>query len=325
MWPIVVALAAIVGAAHAECQRVDPLPSWNDGLVKQQIVAFVTRVTTPGPDCVDTADRVATFDNDGTLWPERPTAIVVYIHERLLAMAAKDPSLKTRQPYKAALANDLAYLAHAGPAAVATLYGAALGNETEEHYADDVAAFYRTATQPKFGVPYAQTAYRPMLELLQYLRAQGFQTWICSGGDVAFMRAVSQTMYGVRPELVIGSSLADTARLENGRLVLWRKPALSSFNDKGAKPVNIALHIGRRPLFAAGNVGGGGDIAMLEYSQGRPGPSFQLLVNHDDAVREFAYQERDSASLTAARAHRWTVVSMKSDWNRIIEPSPAPR
>jgi hypothetical protein len=189
---------------------------------------------------------------------------------------------------------------------------------TQEAFEAQARRFFATARHPTLNAPYTTLAYAPMVELLVHLRANGFQTWICSGGGIDFIRVVSQRMYSIPPEQVIGSSLEEKFTQMSGKWVLWREPEIGFVNDKGGKPVGIDLHIGRRPVFAAGNVRSGGDVAMLVYSQGRDGPSFQLLVNHDDAGREFAYAEDDNASLKAAKRNGWTVASMKNDWKEIF-------
>ncbi|MFO7596896.1 MAG: HAD family hydrolase [Desulfocurvibacter africanus] len=298
----------------------DPLPSWNDGPTKQAVLNFITAATTEGgPGFVPQEERIAVFDNDGTLWPEQPLAQVQFALARVRDMAERDPSLKERQPFKAALAGDLAYFAHdTGHAKAMELLAATHANMTQEAFEAEVRRFFATARHPTLNAPYTTLAYAPMVELLVHLRAHGFQTWICSGGGIDFIRAVSQRMYGIPPEQVIGSSLEEKFTEKSGKWVLWREPKIGFVNDKGDKPVGIDLHIGRRPVFAAGNVRSGGDVAMLVYSQGRNGPSFQLLVNHDDAAREFAYAEKDNASLKAAKRNGWTVASIKNDWKEIF-------
>jgi hypothetical protein len=190
---------------------------------------------------------------------------------------------------------------------------------TEEEFEMDVAEFFATAKHPTLKLPFTALAYRPMVELLALLRARGFETYLCSGGGTDFMRVISRPMYGIPPEQVIGTSIATELVSRGGRPMLIREPALSGVvNDKEGKPVGIGLHVGRRPVFAAGNVRSGGDIAMLEYTQGSRRTSFELVIDHDDAAREFAYQEKNGATIAAARAHGWPVVSMKRDWRTIF-------
>jgi phosphoglycolate phosphatase-like HAD superfamily hydrolase len=297
----------------------DPLPSWNDGRVKQAITEFVSRVTTAdSPDFVPVADRIATFDNDGTLWAEQPIVQGMFVLTRLKEMAAADPSLNQKQPYKAALEGDMAYFKQAGEEAVMELLAATHANITQEQFEQEVQTFFQTGVHPTLGVPYTQVTYKPMVELLKYLRANEFQTWICSGGGIDFIREVSQQIYGIPPQQVIGSSIKTEFIEQDGKATIWRLPELGRNNDKIGKPVGIDLHIGKRPVFAAGNERSGGDIAMLTYAQGRPGTSFQLLINHDDAQREFAYQESNNASLNAAQANGWQVVSIRNDWKQVF-------
>lgn len=297
----------------------DPLPSWVDGRAKKAVLAFVSGATTAGgPGFIPPPARVAAFDNDGTLWPEKPVIQGIFILERLKRMAIRDPGLATRQPFQAALAGDIAYLKETGEPALMTLVAATSGNLTEEEFDGAARAFFQTGRHPTLEKPFTSLGYQPMLELLQYLRANGFATYLCSGGDIDFMRAISQEMYGIPPENVIGSSVQKQLVEREGKVVLWRRPALEMINDKEGKPPGIDLHVGRRPVLAAGNVRSGGDIAMLRYSQEDPRRSLQLVIDHDDEVREFAYEEPDGATLAAARRYGWTVVSMKRDWRVIF-------
>lgn len=306
-------------AAESTTAATEPLPSWNSGLVKSAITDFVRRVTTPGsPDFIPVEDRIATFDNDGTLWAEQPIIQILAIQTRLETLAATDPALRQTQPFQAALAGDAAYFATAGEAALMQVIALTSANQTDAEFAAQTAAFFETATYPRFNQPVTAMVYQPMQELLTYLRAHAFQTWICSGGGIDFIRVISQQLYGIPPQQVIGSSLQKEYREVNRTGQLWRLAEIDRINDKAGKPVGIDLHIGKRPVIAVGNVRSGGDIAMLSYSQGRFGESLQLLVNHDDADREFAYQEPDNASLNAANAKSWQVISMKNDWKTIF-------
>ncbi|MCP3137523.1 HAD family hydrolase [Pyxidicoccus xibeiensis] len=310
-------------AAWAQVAKPAPLPSWNDGPVKQAIIDFVSRVTAEGgPDFLPVEQRIAVFDNDGTLWQEKPAVQGAFLADRVRALAEKDPSLRQRQPYKAALERDVDALMEGGEKAVMELFAATHANMTQEQFQAEVRQFLRTARHPKLGRPYTQLAYQPMLELLQYLRDNDFQTWISSGGGLDFMRVFSEELYGIPPEQVIGSSLETKYEKRGGKSVLWREPRPRHLNDKEGKPVGNDLHIGRPPVFVAGNVRSGGDIAMLDASRLRRGPSFQLLINHDDAAREFAYQEKDGASLRAAREGGWHVVSMRDDWKTVFAGPP---
>ncbi|MFC1825227.1 HAD family hydrolase [Thermodesulfobacteriota bacterium] len=302
-----------------DAAKADPLQSWNDQSAKQQIIGFVTAVTTKGnPKYVAPAERIATFDNDGTLWCEQPVVQGAFILYRLTKMVENDPSLKERQPFKAALENDKAYLKTEGMPAILELFSATHAGMTDEEFSAEVREFMAAAKHPKFGRGFGELTYQPMIELLEYLRSHGFKTFICSGGGIDFMRAISESLYGIPPEQVIGSSGKKVFAEGEDGWSMTRTGELSFFNDKNDKAVNIDLHIGRRPLIAMGNVRSHGDIGMCAYSQGRKGPSLQLLVNHDDAVREFSYAEDDGGSLKAAKANGWIVVSVNKDWNVVF-------
>ncbi|RKG57791.1 haloacid dehalogenase-like hydrolase [Corallococcus sp. CA054B] len=313
-WALTLLLAVPFQALAA-----DPLPSWNDGPVKQSIIDFVTRATTEGgPGYIPLEERIATFDNDGTLWQEKPVVQGAFLLEQVKAAVKKDASLGKRQPFKAVLEGDVALLSSMEEPQLMALVAATHAGKTPDELTREARAFFQTARHPKLGVPYTQLAYAPMLELLRYLRANGFQTWISSGGGTDFMRVVSEDTYGIPPQQVIGSDLKEKFDEGDGHPVLRREARLDHVNDKAGKPVGIEQHIGRRPVFAAGNVRSGGDIQMLQYTKEQPRPGFSLLINHDDAEREFAYQEKNDASLKAAREGGWTVVSMRQDWKRIF-------
>jgi hypothetical protein len=324
------ALAAGCAAPAAAAPIIDPLPSWNDGITKQGLIDFIAAAIGTGrAGFIPPEERIATFDNDGTLWPEKPIVQGAFMQQRLQALVARDPSLAARQPFKAALEGDTAYLEQAGEPALMEIVVATSTGMTDEAFEADVRAFFEAARHPRLGRPYTALTYRPMVELLDLLRANGFRTFLCSGGDADFMRAVSEQMYGIPRHQVIGSGVSkqlgrSKAAGGGGTVSVWRRPALAALNDKDGKPVAISAHIGRRPVLAAGNVRSGGDIAMLEYTGGNHRPSLKLLINHDDGAREFAYQESDGASLAAARRHHWTVVSMKRDWKVIFRDQPAP-
>jgi hypothetical protein len=304
---------------QAAVQASDPLPSWKDGKLKTEIVRFVARVTTKGSmDFVPAEQRLATFDQDGTLWSEQPVVQGMFLMYKLELMAAKDPSIRTRQPFKAAFEHDSKYLHDAGMPAILELFAATHAGMRQETFEMEVEEFFAKSKYPKLDVPIGQVVYQPMIELLDFLRANNFKTYICSGGGIDFMRVLSDRLYGIPPEQVIGSSMKKELQLVDGKWVLLRTGELDSFNDKEVKPVNIDIHLGTRPLLAMGNVRSSGDIGMLRYSQGRKGPSLQLLVNHDDEKREFAYAEDDNASLSAAKANGWLVVSIKNDWKQVF-------
>lgn len=312
------------GGAPPASAAADPLPSWRDGPAKQAILRFVRDTTTGGsPDFVAPADRIAIFDNDGTLWREDPRAELLFVAHLARARADADPKLGAQSPYREFLADPRGYLQRGDTAALQLLH-AVYGNTAVESFQDEARRFLAVARHPRSRAPLRDGIYQPMLELLSHLRAQGYQTWLCAGSTADFMRAFATDYYGIAPQQVIGSRLALRFRETAQGNAVWREPRVDSFNDKENKPANIALQIGKRPVFAAGNVGGAGDIAMLAYSQGRRGPSFQLLIDHDDAQRESAYTEPDGASLKAAAAHRWTVVSMRRDWERVFVAPSAP-
>lgn len=301
-------------------QSPDPLPSWNEGAAKSAIVDFVNRVTKENSsDFVPISDRIAVFDNDGTLWPEQPLVQILSMLAKLEALATVDPSLRERQPFKAALEQDNDYFTKEGLKAVIDVVVATMANMTQEEFEADAQKFIQTEIYPQLNQPISNLAYKPMVELLNYLRANGFQTWICSGGGIDFIRLVSGQLYGIPPQQVIGSTLKKEYREENGKNFIWRKAEIDRINDKEGKPVGIDLYIGKRPIFAMGNVRSGGDIAMLSYSQDQAQPSLQLIINHDDNKREFAYQEPDNTSLNAADKNGWIVISMKNDWQIVFD------
>jgi hypothetical protein len=314
-----IASAPAVAAAAPAWAPADPLPSWNDTAAKRAILEFVAQATAEGgPRYVPPGDRIATFDNDGTLWCEQPTIEVVYTRERAAALLAARPELTKQRPYDVLLRKDPAVLSTLGAEDVVRILADTHTGMTEDEFLAEVTRFFATARHPRFGVAYTRVVYQPQLELLAYLRAHAFKIFICSGGEISFMRAVSQDLYGVPPEHVIGTYFLDTTEERNGRLVLRRTSTLVAINDKGAKPVGIKRHIGKRPILACGNVRSGGDVAMLRYAKGHTLPSLALLVDHDDGVREAAYAETDGASLAAARGHGFTVVSMRDDWRRVF-------
>lgn len=305
----------------------DPLLSWNDGPSKQAILDFVRRVTTANsPDYVPIEDRIATFDNDGTLWPEKPFIEGEFVFSRLREEAKKNPSLALKQPYKAVLDGDMEYFARGGDAALGSAFFAAETGMTEDVFDAEVRAFITQmpteASYSRYHLPYYRLGYEPMIELLSYLRANGFETWICSGGTADFMRVFSQDAYGIPPQQVIGTVFARKFIDANGTASIVRQPQLVLLNDQAQKPVGISMFLGHRPIFAAGNVESAGDVEMMEYTQSNHHLSFELIIHHDDAKREFAYEEKDHATLNAAQTHHWHVVSMAKDWKRIFADRP---
>ncbi|MEZ0051593.1 phosphoglycolate phosphatase-like HAD superfamily hydrolase [Mycobacterium sp. MAA66] len=295
------------------------LQSWNDGPTKSAIVDFVGHITTAGPDFVAPQDRIAVFDNDGTLWCEKPAYIQLdFLVRRMAEQAAADPTLADRQPYAAATAGDLAWFGDAvtkhyngDDSDLKILAGGALsayqGLLVEDH-AQHVADFFAGAQHPTLHRPYTACGYAPMVELLRYLESAGFTCYIVSGGGRDFMRPVTGSMYGIAPERVIGSSTA--VQYRDGDLFTTAQPEFLS--DGPIKPARIWSRTGRRPIFAAGN--SNGDIEMLEYARG-----FQLLVRHDDADREFAYVAGAERALELAGERSWTVASMRTDWATVFD------
>lgn len=301
----------------------DPLPSWNDGTAKQTIVNFVTAVTRDSsPDFVPVPQRIATFDNDGTLWCEHPMYVqLAFALDRVKAMAPLHPEWKDKQPFKAVLEGDMKTLAESGERGLVELVMVTHAGVTSNEFAKIVTDWLATARHPRFNRPYTELVYQPMLELLAYLRANGFKTFIVSGGGVEFMRPWTERVYGVPPEQVVGSSIKTKFEMRDGRPELFRLPEINFIDDKAGKPVGINEFIGRRPIAAFGN--SDGDLEMLQWATMSGGVRLGLIVHHTDAEREYAYDrhtpfgELDKA-LDAAAMNKWTVVSMKDDWKRIF-------
>lgn len=310
--------------SSALAQTTDPLPSWNEGAAKQSILNFVAAVTHErSPDFVPAPQRVATFDNDGTLWPERPIYVqLAFALDRVKALAPQHPEWRDRQPFKAALDGDMKTLARAGEHGMLELVMASHAGMTTDEFARIVKDWLATARHPKFNRPYTELVYQPMIELLAYLRANGFKTFIVSGGGVEFMRPWSEQVYGVPPEQVVGSSIKTKFQMRGGIPVLFRLPEINFIDDKAGKPVGINEYIGRRPIAAFGN--SDGDLEMLQWTTKASGRRFGLIVHHTDAEREYAYDRRSSfgrldKALDAAAVNSWTVVNMKTDWKRIFK------
>jgi hypothetical protein len=318
-------LIAIPILAFPAVARSDSLPSWNDTAPKKAIVAFVDRVTKEGsPDFVPVAERIATFDNDGCLWSEQPMYVqLAFALDRVKALAPQHPEWKEKQPFKAALEGDLKTVFAGGEHALLELIMATHAGNTTEEFAQTVKDWIATARHPKTGRQYTEMVYQPMLELLAYLRANRFKTFIVSGGGIEFMRPWTEKVYGIPPEQVIGSSIRTKFELRDGKPALVRLPEINFIDDKAGKPVGIHQHIGRRPIAAFGN--SDGDLQMLQWTTAGSGARFALLVHHTDAEREWAYDRASSIgrldkALDEAHAKRWTVVDMKNDW-KIIFPS----
>jgi len=313
----------LVFAALTTAQIDDPLPSWREGASKQAITRFVKNVSTAGgPGFVPPAQRVAVFDNDGTLWAEKPMYFqLAFTLDRIKVLATMHPEWKNKQPFKAVLEGDLNTVLASGEHALLELIMVTHAGNTTEEFSQIVEDWLATAKHPKTGRPYTDMVYQPMLELLAYLRANGFKTYIVSGGGIEFMRPWTERVYGIPPEQVIGSSIKTKFELRDGKPVLVRLPEINFIDDKAGKPVGINSHIGRRPLAAFGN--SDGDLQMLQWTAAGSGERFCLYVHHTDADREWAYDRNSSIGrldqgLDEAQARGWTVVDMKRDWKRIF-------
>jgi len=298
------------------------LPSWNEGASRTAIIGFVEGVTeTGGANYLAPEDRIAVFDNDGTLWSEKPAYFqLLFAIDRVKALASQHPEWKEQQPFKAVLENDMEALAASGEKGLVELVMATHAGMTTSEFEEIVTEWIATAEHPKLKRPYTQLVFQPMLELLDYLRDNGFKVFIVSGGGIEFMRPWVQQVYGVPPEQVVGSSIKVKYEMRDSGPVLVRLPEIDFIDDKAGKPVGIHKFIGRRPAFAAGN--SDGDLQMLQWTTGGEGPSFGLIVRHTDAEREWAY-DRDShvgrldKALDEAAARGWTVVDMKADWRKV--------
>ncbi|SPA40512.1 putative nonspecific acid phosphatase [Cupriavidus taiwanensis] len=313
--------AAQDAAAQSVQTAATALPSWRDGAARQALLNFVADVTRPGsPGFVPPEGRVAVFDNDGTLWSEQPLYFqFFFLLDQIRAAAPQHPEWRSNPAFTALMANDMQALMRNEKPLLALIASANSGMTVDE-YDRTIRDWLAKSRHPKFNRPYTELVYQPQLELLSYLRANGFKTYIVSGGTIDFMRPWSQAIYGVPPEQVIGSSQAVRYQVRDGKPVLVRDPKLDFIDDGPGKPVGIYRHIGRRPILAVGN--SDGDLQMLEYTTGGDGPRLAVLVHHDDAEREFAYDRQSKVgkldkALDVARARGWTVVSMKRDWQQV--------
>lgn len=309
--------------ANVHAGSTDVLPSWHDGATKQAITRFVEAVTTDGsPTFVPPAERIAVFDNDGTLWAEQPMYVQVqFAIDRAKALAPQHPEWKEKQPFKAAIEGDIKTVLSGGKHALLELMMATHANNTTEEFSQIVTDWLAVARHPKSGRPYTEMVYQPMLELLHYLRTNGFQTYIVSGGGIEFMRTWTERVYGIPPEQVIGSSVKTAFKFREGKTVLMRLPELNFNDDKEGKPVAINQHIGRRPIAAFGN--SDGDLQMLQWTTTGKGSRFGLIVHHTDAEREWAYDRKSAVgrldkALDQAKANGWTVVDMRRDWRKVF-------
>jgi phosphoserine phosphatase len=312
-------IASICSVSYA----ADPLPSWNEGPAKKSILEFVAAVTDKNSkDYVAPAERIATFDNDGTLWVEYPMYTqILFAFERVKELAPQHPEWKTKQPFKALLAGDMKTVGASGMKGVMEIIMATHSGMTAAEFDKEVTDWLATARQTKFKRPYTELIYQPQLELLAYLRANGFKTFIVSGGGIAFMRTFSEKAYGIPPEQVVGSSAVAEFQDKDGKPALVRQPKLNFLNDKAGKPVGIYQHIGRRPILAFGN--SDSDMQMIEYTLAGEGRRMGLFVHHTDTEREYAYDRKSHVGtldkvLDMATENGWIVVDMKNDWKAVF-------
>jgi phosphoglycolate phosphatase-like HAD superfamily hydrolase len=313
---------ALLSVTLAQAQT-DPLPSWNDTTAKQAIVAFVAKVTKQGsPDFVPVPERIATFDNDGTLWAEQPLYFQLFFAlDRVKELAPQNPEWQTKEPFASLLKGDVKAALAGGERAVGEIVVATHSGMTTTEFTKLVTDWLATAKHPATQRPYTEMVYQPMLELLAYLRANDFKTFIVSGGGIDFMRPWAEKVYGIPPEQVVGSSGKTQFEMREGKPVLMRLPEISFIDDKAGKPVGIQQHIGRRSIAAFGN--SDGDLQMLQWTTSGQGPGFGLIVHHTDAAREWAYDRASSIgtldkALDVAAMNGWTVVDMKNDWKTIF-------
>lgn len=320
------AALALTLAAPAFALAADAPPaglsSWNDGAAKSAIIDFVTRVTTEGgPDFVAEADRIAVFDNDGTLWTEQPMYFqAMFVNDRIKAMAPDHPEWKDKEPFASLLKGDMAGVAAAGDKGLVELVLATHAGMTTEEFEKLVKDWFASAKHPRFDRPYNEITFLPMREVLDYLRENGFKTYIVSGGGIEFMRPMTEQMYGIPPEQVVGSTIATKYELQGDKPVLMREPKVDFIDDGAGKPVGINKFIGRRPIFAAGN--SDGDYEMLRWVTSGSGPSFGMIVHHTDGEREWVYDRQSHVgkldkAMNEAEQRKWLLVDMKADWNRI--------
>jgi len=322
-------LAAALVVFTSIAAAAEPLPSWNDGATKSAIVDFVNRVTDENsPEFVPVSERIATFDNDGTLWAEHPMYTqLVFALDRVRTLAPQHPEWKTTQPFQAVLENDMDAVVASGQQGLIELIMATHAGMSTADFQAIVTDWFDTARHPRFNRPYTELTYQPMQELLAYLRANGFKTYITSGGGIEFMRPMTEEVYGIPPEQVIGSSIKTKYEIVDGKPVLMRLPEMNFIDDKAGKPIGINQYIGRRPIASFGN--SDGDLQMLEWTSAGDGPRLLMLVFHDDADREYAYGPANGLADTSfgkfsastmgeAKENGWVIISMKNDWNRIF-------
>jgi hypothetical protein len=315
--------AVLAGCASGPTPSANPLPSWNDGEAKQSITAFVAKVTKEGsPDFVPPDERIAVFDNDGTLWAEQPTyAQLLFALDRVKALAPQHPEWKEKEPFASLLKRDVKSALEGGERAMLEIIMGTHAGMTTEEFHNIVTEWIASAKHPATGRLYTEMVYQPMLELLAHLRGNGFKTFIASGGGIEFMRPWTDKVYGIPPEQVIGSSIKTRFELRDGKPALVRLPELNFVDEKEGKPVGIHQHIGRRPIAAFGN--SDGDLQMLQWTTAGQGHRFALYVHHTDAAREWAYDRKSSVGrldqgLDEAQQKGWTVVDMQRDWKVVF-------
>jgi phosphoglycolate phosphatase-like HAD superfamily hydrolase len=307
----------------AAANAADPLPSWNEGAAKKAILEFVAAVTDEsGKDYVEPANRIATFDNDGTLWLEYPMYTqALFAFDRVKKLAPQHPEWKTQQPFKGVLEDDMKAVGASGMKGLMAIVMATHSGMTAAEFDQEVSDWLATTKQSRFNRLYTELVYQPQLELLAYLRANGFKTFIVSGGGMAFMRPVSERIYGIPPEQVVGSSVVAEFQVRDGKPALVRMPKIDFINDKAGKPVGIYQHIGRRPILAFGN--SDSDMQMIEYTIAGEGRRLGLFVHHTDAEREYAYDRKSHVgtldkALDRAEAMGSIIVDMKNDWREVF-------
>jgi len=317
-------LVALLMIVTTNISWADPLPSWNAGPAKNAIIEFVATVTNPdSPDFVPESERIAVFDNDGCLWSEQPMYFqAFFIFDRIKQLAPQHPEWTTKEPFASVLKGDMKSALSGGEHALIEMAMATHAGTTTEEFDKLVTDWIATARHPKTGRLYTEMVFQPMLEVLAYLRANGFKTFIVSGGGIEFMRVFSEKVYGIPPEQVIGSSIRTKFELREGKPVLVRLPELNFIDDREGKPVGINQHIGRRPIAAFGN--SDGDLQMLQWTAAGDGKRLMVYIHHTDPEREWAYDRESSIGrldkgLDEALADNWTVVDMKNDW-KIIYP-----
>jgi hypothetical protein len=316
-------LVIVVITLSTPADAADPLPSWNDGPAKKSITDFIAKVTKEdGPDFVTPAERIAVFDNDGTLWAEQPMYFqFLFVLDRIRELAPRHPEWKTQEPFASLLRGDVKTALAGGERTLGQLIMVTHAGMTSDEFEKTVSDWIATAKHPKTGRLYTEMVYQPMIELLACLRANGFKTFIVSGGGIEFMRPWSERVYGIPPEQVVGSSIKTKFELRDGRPVLVRLPEVHFVDDGPGKPVGIQTHIGRRPIAAFGN--SDGDLQMLQWTAAGTGPRFCLYIHHTDPVREWAYDRssgigRLDKGLDEARMRGWVVVDMRADWKRVF-------